>query len=109
MLSATLFLALAIVLSLSSALVLKPIPRIVSRVRLSSTSGVDASDPLVAKIASKLQSDPTYNPLADPEAAPLVDKLTPPAFKEFFNAVERLRVAIKVRSMSVGQEVISND
>eukprot|EP01035_Chromulina_nebulosa_P018052 gene18052-23697_t len=52
------------------------------------------ADPLDA-IRAKMQSNPNYNPLSDPEAAQVIENLIPAEFRDVLNAIERLRVAVK--------------
>lgn len=51
-------------------------------------------DPL-DEIRSRMKTDPSYNPMADPKAAPLLESLIPDYLKEIPNAVDRLEAALK--------------
>lgn len=53
-----------------------------------------ADDPLAA-IRAKMQENPNYNPLTDPEAAAALETLVPDHMKEIPNAIERLKAAFQ--------------
>ena len=48
-------------------------------------------DPLEA-IKNKMESDPSYDPLKDPQAMQALESMIPTEMREFANAVERLKV-----------------
>lgn len=61
-----------------------------------SDPAVDPSvDPALEAIRAKYKANPNYNALTDPEAQPFLDSLIPNEFRDFNNAIERVRVAIK--------------
>ena len=53
-----------------------------------------ASSPEVDAIRQRMQSDPSYNPMTDPEAMAAIESLIPEELKEIPNAVARLKVAM---------------
>lgn len=55
----------------------------------------NAADDALASIRAKMQANPNYNPLTDPEAAAALDTLVPDYMKEIPNAIERLKTAFQ--------------
>ena len=62
-----------------------------SSLHMSSVEEVGDSDPLEA-IKNKIASDPSYDPLKDPQAMQALESMIPTEMREFANAVERLKV-----------------
>ena len=52
----------------------------------------DAADPMDA-IRARMESDPSYDPLKDPQAMQQLESMIPSEYREFGNAMERLKVA----------------
>lgn len=65
----------------------------------------DAPDPLEA-IREKMQADPSYNPMSDPQAMQVLESMIPEEMKDLPNAVERLKVAFT--DATTGQEAIED-
>lgn len=63
-------------------------------------------DPNLDAIRAKMQADPNYNPMTDPEAAAALDSLIPDYLKEIPNSIERLNVAFK--DATTGAEAIED-
>ena len=55
-------------------------------------SEAPVGDPLEA-IRAKMASDPSYNPMSDPQAMQVLESMIPQEMKDLPNAVERLKVA----------------
>ena len=51
-----------------------------------------AADPMEA-IRARMESDPSYDPLKDPQAMQQLEAMLPTEYREFGNAMERLKVA----------------
>jgi hypothetical protein len=51
-----------------------------------------AADPMDA-IRARMESDPSYDPLKDPQAMQQLEAMLPTEYREFGNAMERLKVA----------------
>ena len=58
---------------------------------MSDVEEVGDVDPLEA-IKSKMDSDPSYDPLKDPQAMQALESMIPSEMREFANGVERLKV-----------------
>mmetsp|Transcript_85413 Transcript_85413/g.167133 ORF Transcript_85413/g.167133 Transcript_85413/m.167133 type:complete len:160 (-) Transcript_85413:14-493(-) len=54
-----------------------------------------ASEDAIASLRAKMEADPNYNPMTDPQAASLIDEILPDYLKELPHAIERLSVAFK--------------
>jgi hypothetical protein len=67
--------------------------------------GTGGPDPLEA-IRAKMKADPSYDPMKDPEAMRVLESKLPPQFREFPNAIQRLRVAIT--DATTGVEAVDN-
>lgn len=76
-------------------------PRAASRqaLRMSDNTQWDA-------LRAKYQSNPNYNPMADPEAQAMLENLIPNEFRDLNNAIERLRVALT--DATTGPDAIEN-
>lgn len=63
--------------------------------RINMSSEPPANDPALEAIKAKYRSNPNYNPLTDPEAAPIIENLIPSEVRDFTNALERFRIALE--------------
>ena len=65
----------------------------------------DGVDPLEA-IRAKMASDPSYNPMSDPQAMQVLESMIPQEMKDLPNAVERLKVSFT--DATTGQDAIED-
>lgn len=83
----------------------------VSRVRSFGRSSLKAAtggpnEEAIKAIREKMAADPSYNPMADPQAMQVIDSMIPDAMREVPNAIERLKVAFK--DATSGQDSVSD-
>jgi hypothetical protein len=83
----------ALCLFLVSVSAFRPILRSSSSVLRMSEAPTDANEAQWDILRKKYQANPNYNPMNDPEAAPILENLIPNEFRELKNALQRLRVA----------------
>ena len=65
----------------------------------------DGPDPLEA-VRAKMASDPSYNPMSDPQAMQVLESMIPQEMKDLPNAVERLKVSFT--DATTGQDAIED-
>lgn len=71
----------------------------VSRMSVSSISSrvslrMSTADPM-DEIRAKMEADPSYNPMSDPQAMQVLEGMLPDELKEIPNAIDRMRVALQ--------------
>ncbi|RYH30932.1 hypothetical protein EON65_03890 [archaeon] len=62
-------------------------------IRSSTQLKMSTPDPMDA-IRAKMQADPNYDPMKDPEAMRILDSMIPEQLREFGNAIAKLKVAL---------------
>ena len=65
----------------------------------------DSADPLAA-IRAKMASDPSYDPLKDPDAIRQIENIIPTPLRDISNAIARLQVAFK--DSTTGTEAVDD-
>ncbi len=100
---------LVVVLGMLCATVSRAFRPVTSRVSVAqsgfSLQMSDGADPLEA-IRAKMASDPSYNPMSDPQAMQVLESMIPQEMKDLPNAVERLKVSFT--DATTGQDAIED-
>ena len=68
---------------------------VVNRIIPSKTFRINMSEDPLDAIRAKVAADPSYNPMADPEAMKVLESYIPDALREIPNAINRLKVSYK--------------
>lgn len=61
---------------------------------ITTSSRMSTVDPM-DEIRAKMEADPSYNPMSDPQAMQVLEGMLPDELKEIPNAIDRMRVALQ--------------